>query len=70
MLDRFVSLGSFVVVALSIVLFGVGAWSTLVGKMGEGDGFLMLAGSVLAAIVFAYRAQDPAWLDPVSIVKR
>jgi hypothetical protein len=65
-----VSLGSFVVVILSIALFGLGAWSTLIGKLGEGDGFLMLAGCVLAGVVFAYRAQDPAWLDPVSIVKR
>jgi hypothetical protein len=46
------------------------AWWTLLGKIGEGDGFLLLAGCVLAAIVFSYRASDPKWLDPVSIVRR
>ena len=70
MLNRMVSLGSFLVVVFSAVLFALGAWWTLVGRIGEGDGFLLFAGCLLAAIVFSYRAQDPAWLDPVSIVKR
>jgi hypothetical protein len=65
-----VSLGSFLVVVFSVVLFAVSGWWTLVGKIGEGDGFLLFAGCLLAAIVFSYRAQDPAWLDPISIVKR
>jgi hypothetical protein len=65
-----VRLGSGLVVVFSVVLFALGAWWTLLGKISEGDGFLMFAGSVLAAIVFTYRAQDPRWLDPVSIVKR
>jgi len=69
-LDRLVSLGSALVVLFSIVLFAMGAWWTLLGKISEGDGFLLFAGSVLAAIVFTFRAQDPAWLDPISIVKR
>jgi F0F1-type ATP synthase assembly protein I len=69
-LDRIVSLGSFLVVVFSAVLFGMAAWWTFAGKIGEGDGYMLLAGCVLAAIVFSYRAQDPAWLDPVSIVKR
>jgi len=55
---------------LSAVLFGMGAWWTLIGRIGEGDGFMLLAGTLLAAIVFSYRAQDPKWLDPLSIVKR
>jgi hypothetical protein len=70
MLDRIVSLGSVAVVILSVVLFGMCTWWTLMGKISEGDGVLMFAGCVLAAIVFSYRAKDPAWLDPISIVKR
>ena len=70
MLDRLVSLGSFAVVLFAVALFAMSAWWTLLGKIGEGDGFLLLAGCVLAAIVFSYRASDPKWLDPVSIVRR
>jgi len=70
MLDRLVSLGSSLVVAFSVVLFVLGAWWTLIGRMSEGDAFLMFAGTALAAIFFSYRAKDPAWLDPISIVKR
>ena len=69
-LDRIVSLGSALVVAFSVVLFAMALWWTLVGRIGEGDGFLILAGSLLAAIVFTYRATDSRWLDPISIVKR
>jgi hypothetical protein len=69
-LDRLVSLGSFAVVLFAVALFAMSAWWTLLGKIGEGDGFLLLAGCVLAAIVFSYRASDPKWLDPVSIVRR
>jgi hypothetical protein len=29
----------------------------------------MMAGWLLSAIVFSYRHADPAWLDPISIVK-
>jgi hypothetical protein len=58
------------IVVLSLVLFGLAAWWTLMGKIGEGDGFLLFAGCLLSAIVFTFRAQDPAWLDPVSILKR
>jgi hypothetical protein len=70
MLDRIVSLGSFVVVVFSVALFAMAGYWTLMGKIGEGDGFLMFAGALLAAIVFSYRASDPRWLDPISIVKR
>lgn len=70
MLDRLVSLGSFIVVAFSAVLFAMSAWWTLVGKVGEGDGFMLFAGCLLAAIVFSFRGSDPRWLDPISIVKR
>jgi len=68
--DRFVSLGSFLIVAFSVIVFGMSAWWTLVGKIGEGDGLLLFAGSVMAAIVFSYRGFDPHWLEPLSIVKK
>jgi hypothetical protein len=68
-LDRIVSIGSFLIVVFSVVLFALGAWWTLLGRISQGDGFLLFAGSLLAAIFFSFRAQDPAWLDPVSIVK-
>ena len=70
MLDRLVSLGSSLVVAFSVILFAFGMWWALIGRISEGDAFLMFAGTVLAAIFFTYRAKDPAWLDPISIVKR
>jgi hypothetical protein len=70
MLDRLVSLGSFLVVIFSVLLFGFSTWWTLMGRISEGDGVLMFAGCLLAAIVFSYQAQDPAWLEPISIVKR
>ena len=70
MLDRFVSLGSFLVVIFSVMLFGMSAWWTLLGKISEGDGILLFGGCVLSAIFFAYRAFDPAWLEPLSIIKR
>jgi hypothetical protein len=70
MLDRIVSLGSFAVVAFSVVLFAMAGYWTLMGKIGEGDGFLLFAGCLLSAIVFSFRGADPRWLDPVSIVKR
>ncbi len=69
MLNRLVSLGSLFVAAVSVLLFVLGAWWILVGKIDEFDGVFALAGWLLAAIIFAWRATDPAWLDPVSIVK-
>jgi len=69
-LDRIVCLGSSLLVVFSAVLFALAGWWTLLGKIGEGDGFLLFAGCLLAGIVFSYRALDPRWLDPISIVKR
>jgi hypothetical protein len=68
MFDRVVSVCSLMLAITSVVFFGLGAWWILVGKMGQGDGALALTGWLLAAIVFAYRSADPAYLDPVSIV--
>jgi hypothetical protein len=56
-------------VLLSVVAFGLGAWWTFVSRISQGDGVFMLFGWSLCAIVFLYRAIDPAYLDPVSIVK-
>ena len=69
MFNRVVSVCSFLMVILSVVAFGLGAWWTLVGRISEGDGLFMLAGWCVSALVFAYRAMDPNYLEPVSIVK-
>ncbi len=69
MLNRVVSLCSFFMVILSVVAFGLGAWWTFLSRISQGDGVFMLFGWSLCAIVFLYRAMDPAYLDPVSIVK-
>jgi hypothetical protein len=58
------------VVAFCVALFGMTGWWTLMGKISEGDGFMLFAGCLLAAIVFSFRGSDPAWLEPVSIIKR
>ena len=57
------------VVLMSLVFFLQQAWSVFVGRTGVGDGLLAAAGWLLAAVVFSYRFADPAYLDPVSIVK-
>jgi hypothetical protein len=69
MLNRVVSVCSFFMVLLSVVAFGLGAWWTFVSRISQGDGVFMLSGWSLCAIVFLHRAMDPAYLDPVSIVK-
>ncbi len=69
MLNRVVCVASLLVAIVSIALFSLGAWWILVGKMDEFQGVFALSGCLLAAIVFAWRSADPAWLDPVSIVK-
>ena len=69
MLNRVVSICSFFMVILSVVAFGLGAWWTLIGRISEGDGVFMLFGWCVSAIVFSYRAIDPAYLDAVSIIK-
>jgi hypothetical protein len=47
----------------------VGGWWLMSGKIDEGSGILAMAAWLLSAIVFSYRHADPAWLDPISIVK-
>ena len=69
MLNRIVSVCSFFMVILAVAAFGMGAWWTLLGRISQGDGVFMLSGGCLCAIVFLYRALDPAYLDAVSIIK-
>ena len=69
MLNRVVSVCSYFRVMLSVVAFGLGAGWTFLGRIGEGDGVFMLCGWCVSAIVFSYRAIDPAYLDAVSIIK-
>jgi hypothetical protein len=69
MFNRVVSICSFFMVILSVVAFGLGAWWTLLGSVSPGDGLFMLAGWCVSAMVFAYRAADPVYLDAVSISK-
>jgi hypothetical protein len=56
-------------VILSVAAFGLGAWWTMLGRISQGDGLFMLSGWCVSAMVFSYRALDPAYLEPVSIVK-
>ena len=69
MLNRVVSVCSVFMVILSAVAFGLGAWGTFLGKISPGDGLFMLTGWCVSAVVFSYRAADPAYLDAVSIIK-
>lgn len=69
MRNRVVSISSLLLVIASVLFFGLGAWGILIGKLGGGDGVFTLAGWLVTAIVFTYRFLDPAYLDPVSIVK-
>jgi hypothetical protein len=56
-------------VMLSVAAFGLGAWWTFLGTISQGDGLFMLSGWCVSAMVFSYRALDPAYLDAVSIIK-
>ncbi|MBZ5725925.1 MAG: hypothetical protein LAP87_13115 [Acidobacteriia bacterium] len=67
--NRVVSLASLALVIISVAFFLLGAWSVFSGQMSVGDG-VFLAGWLLTAIVFSYRFADPAYLEPISIVKR
>ena len=69
MFDRVVSVCSVFMVILSVVAFGLGAWWTFDSRISQGDGVFMLFGWSLCAIVFLYRAADPAYLDAISIIK-
>jgi len=39
------------------------------GQLGESDTVFMFGGWLLAAVIFASRAAEPDYLDPLSIVK-
>jgi len=67
--NRVVSVCSFLMVILSVAACGLGVWWTLIGRISVGDGVFLMAGWCVSAIVFSYRASDPAWLDPISIIK-
>jgi hypothetical protein len=69
MFNRVVSFASLMLVVASVVFFLVGGWWLMSGKIDEGSGILAMAAWLLSAIVFSYRHADPAWLDPISIVK-
>jgi hypothetical protein len=69
MLNRVVSLSSLFLAIVSVVFFAIGAWWIFTGKMTEGEGLFQIGGWTLSALFFAYRFSDPAYLDPVSIVK-
>jgi hypothetical protein len=56
-------------VILSVAAVGLGAWWTLISRIRVGDGVFMMAGWCVSAIVFSYRAMDPVYLDPISIIK-
>jgi len=47
----------------------MGAWWTFESRISVGDGVFMMAGWIVSAIVFSYRAADPDYLDPISIIK-
>jgi hypothetical protein len=69
MFNRVVSFASLMLVIASVMFFLVAAWWVASGKIDVGSGILAMACWLLSAIVFSYRHADPAWLDPVSIVK-
>ena len=69
MFNRVVSVSSYFMVILSVVAFLMSAWWTMIGRISVGDGVFMLAGWCVSAMVFSYRALDPAYLDAVSIIK-
>jgi hypothetical protein len=69
MFNRVVSFASLMMVVASVVFFLVAVWWLMSGKIDEGSGILAMAGWLLSAIVFSFRHADPAWLEPISIVK-
>ena len=69
MFNRVVSFTSLMLVIASVMFFLVVIWGLMNGKIDEGSGILAMAGLLLSAIVFSFRYAEPAWLDPISIVK-
>jgi hypothetical protein len=69
MFNRVVSISSLLLSVMSVVFFALGAWWILTLKMTEGEGLFQIGGWTLSALFFAYRSGDPAYLDPISIIK-
>jgi hypothetical protein len=69
MFNRVVSFASLMLVVASVVFFLVTIWWLMRGRIDECGAILAMAGWLLTAIVFSFRHADPAWLDPISIVK-
>ncbi len=69
MFNRVVCLGSLFMVLLSVAAMGMGAWWTFIGRISQGDGLFLMSGWCVSALVFLYRAMDPVYLDPISIIK-
>ena len=69
MQNRVVSVSSIFLVLLSAAFFLQSAWLTMSGKINSTDGIFMLAGWLAAGFVFSYRASDPNYLEPISIIK-
>ncbi len=70
MLNRVVSLCSLFLVIASVIFFVLGGYWILMGRMDEMSGVFALAGWLASAVFFSYRSSDPAWLEPVSIVRK
>ena len=69
MLNRsVVSFFAFLAAILSVTLFAMSVRWTVTGHTGI-DSVFMTGGWLLAAIIFGYRSADPAFLEPLSIVK-
>ena len=69
MFNRVVCVCSFLMVLLSVASAAMGAWWTIESRISVGDGVFIMAGWIVSAIVFSYRAADPDYLDPISIIK-
>ncbi len=69
MWNRLVSLSSLLVVIASALLFAIAAAALMADRVGQIDGIILLNASVLAAVVFAQVYREPAWLEPISIIK-
>jgi len=69
MLNRgVVSFFAFLAAILSVTLFAMSVGWTVTGHSGI-DSVFMTGGSLLATIMFGFRSADPAFLEPLSIVK-
>ncbi len=70
MLNRgVVSVCAFAAALISVVFVVLSAVWLVDGRLGETETVFMLGGWLLAAVVFGWRAADPEYLQPLSIVK-